>query len=299
MVAKAALPLRVLLYEGPGSRTLTSQRRFEILQALLKKGYQVTRPRARLESDGGVAPADGSDILVLAEKNGDDALPAMASGEATDGSVTVHFRDIAGVGVDDVVELVDGVQGETLSYRPGEWKPWFPVIDYQRCTNCMQCLSFCLFDVYGVDSEQNIQVKNPDKCKTNCPACSRVCPDVAILFPKYGAGPINGDEVNQEDVDREKMKVDISALLGGDIYSMLRERHADARSRFSRERDENKALKERMRCLKKLGEAMDIPPEVMTSLPSMEEIQSKAKRAQQEAKAVLGRRAERAQGGET
>lgn len=26
------------------------------------------------------------------------------------------------------------------------WKPWFPVIDYSRCTNCMQCLSFCLFD---------------------------------------------------------------------------------------------------------------------------------------------------------
>ena len=23
-------------------------------------------------------------------------------------------------------------------------KPWFPVIDYDRCTNCMQCLSFCL-----------------------------------------------------------------------------------------------------------------------------------------------------------
>src|SRR5688572_27200929 len=22
----------------------------------------------------------------------------------------------------------------------GGWKPWFPVIDYTRCTNCMQCL---------------------------------------------------------------------------------------------------------------------------------------------------------------
>src|SRR5688500_4682343 len=30
---------------------------------------------------------------------------------------------------------------------PATWKPWFPVIDYSRCTNCMQCLSFCLFDV--------------------------------------------------------------------------------------------------------------------------------------------------------
>src|SRR5688572_18365054 len=49
------------------------------------------------------------------------------------------------------------------------WKPWFPVIDYSRCTNCMQCLSFCLFDVYGVSAEQKIQVQNQSNCKTECP----------------------------------------------------------------------------------------------------------------------------------
>jgi hypothetical protein len=26
--------------------------------------------------------------------------------------------------------------------------PGFPVIDYDKCTNCMQCLSFCLFGVW-------------------------------------------------------------------------------------------------------------------------------------------------------
>ena len=67
----------------------------------------------------------------------------------------------------------------------GGWKPWFPVIDYDRCTNCMQCLSFCLFDVYGVSTDGKIQVQNQDNCKTDCPACSRVCPEVAIMFPKY------------------------------------------------------------------------------------------------------------------
>ena len=55
-------------------------------------------------------------------------------------------------------------------------------------------------------------------------ACSRVCPEVAIMFPKYKAGPINGDAVSSEDVRREAMKVDISALLGGDIYQALRAR---------------------------------------------------------------------------
>ena len=48
------------------------------------------------------------------------------------------------------------------------------------------------------------------------------------------------------------MKTDISSLLGGDIYSMLRERHKRAESRFSKERDDERALKERQRCLKKL-----------------------------------------------
>ena len=171
------------------------------------------------------------------------------------------------------------MQKDTRSYKNEGWKPWFPVIDFQRCTNCMQCLSFCLFDVYGVDQESQITVNNPDKCKTNCPACSRVCPEVAILFPKYGSGPINGDEVNQNDVEREKMKVDISALLGGDIYSLLRERHVKAASRFSKERDESKALKERMRCLKKLQEDLDIPEEVLMALPTAEQIVSKAQAA--------------------
>ena len=54
-----------------------------------------------------------------------------------------------------------------------------------------------------------------ESCKTNCPACSRVCPEAAIIFPKYASGPINGDVVSDADLKREKMKVDISALLGG------------------------------------------------------------------------------------
>lgn len=160
--------------------------------------------------------------------------------------------------------------------KPDEdWKPWFPVIDFDRCTNCMQCLSFCLFDVYGVD-EGKIKVNNPTKCKTDCPACSRVCPEAAIMFPKYKAGPINGAPVSDEDLRREKMKVDITSLLGGDIYSILKDRTAKAKSRFSKERDEERAIKERKRCLKKLQDALDIPAEVMNALPTPDAIRNKA-----------------------
>ena len=88
------------------------------------------------------------------------------------------------------------------------------------------------------------------------------------MFPKYRHGPINGDEVNADDVRREAMKVDISALLGGDIYAALRDRSAKAKSRFSKERDDERALKERQTCLVKLQQAIDIPPEVLASLPT-------------------------------
>jgi NAD-dependent dihydropyrimidine dehydrogenase PreA subunit len=151
----------------------------------------------------------------------------------------------------------------------------------------MQCLSFCLFGVYGVDEQQRIQVQNNDNCKTNCPACSRVCPEAAIMFPKYKAGPINGDVVSDADLQREKMKVDISALLGGDVYSLLRERSEKARSRFSKERDSNKALTERQKCLTKLAQSGDIPPEVLMSLPSPEEIVRRAEEAKAKAQAAL------------
>jgi hypothetical protein len=101
---------------------------------------------------------------------------------------------------------------------------------------------------------------------------------VAILFPKYKAGPINGDEVNQADVEREKLKVDISALLGGDIYAALRQRSEHARSRFGKERDDKRALDERKKCLAKLQEGLDIPAAVLAALPSADAIREKTAR---------------------
>jgi NAD-dependent dihydropyrimidine dehydrogenase PreA subunit len=185
-----------------------------------------------------------------------------------------------------------GSEGTTLaksleaSAVPGSkpWKPWFPVIDYTRCTNCMQCLSFCLFDVYGVSADKKIQVQNQTNCKTDCPACSRVCPEVAIMFPKYRHAPINGDEVAVDDVRREAMKVDISALLGGDVYSLLRDRSVKAKSRFSKERDDERALKERQTCLLALQKDLDVPMEVLAALPSAEEIRARAEAAHAKAR---------------
>jgi NAD-dependent dihydropyrimidine dehydrogenase PreA subunit len=275
MVTTSARP-RIILYEGPGSEPLDGEVRFQIIRRLLGMGYQVTRVRG----GGRVASQAGHHVVIL----GRFAELSSTLELVADTGVTV--REIDNLDADQVVELVESTIAELAAPRPA-WKPWFPVIDYDRCTNCMQCLSFCLFDVYGVSADATIEVRNQSNCKTDCPACSRVCPEVAILFPKYKAGPINGAEIDAEDLRREAMKVDISALLGGDIYSMLRDRSAKAKSRFSKERDDERALKERQRCLAKLQEQMDIPIEVLATLPTAEEIQRKAEQARARAAEAL------------
>jgi len=280
MALKDQTTLRIVLYEGHGAQPLENSDRFAALTTLLEKGFAVTR----VGGEGRVAPADHASLLVLGRFEGG---PPQA--EETNGQVNVHFQDIAGFDASRVAETVESIRAGTNAAKHGDWKPWFPVIDYDRCTNCMQCLSFCLFGVYGVDEQHRIQVQNNDNCKTNCPACSRVCPEAAIMFPKYKAGPINGDVVSNADLQREKMKIDISALLGGDVYAMLRERSEKAKSRFSKERDADKALKERQKCLVKLASAGDIPPEVLMSLPSPEEIARRAEEAKAKAQDALAR----------
>jgi Pyruvate/2-oxoacid:ferredoxin oxidoreductase delta subunit len=281
MIANAAPVLRVVIYEGEGSRPLDEGQRFDLMRSLLEKGYAVTSTRFGGQVSG--AGDRGGTMVVLGQFNQD----GFAGAEAIAGDLKLHFCDISEMDLPGIQAAVENARGETDQPKPGKWKPWFPVIDYKRCTNCMQCMSFCLFDVYGVSTQGQIKVQNQNNCKTDCPACSRVCPEVAILFPKYRFGPINGDEVNSEDLRREAMKVDISALLGGDIYAALRDRSDKAKSRFSKERDEDRALKERMRCLEKMQQGMEIPPEVFASLPSPDQIRAKAEEAKARAEAAL------------
>jgi Pyruvate/2-oxoacid:ferredoxin oxidoreductase delta subunit len=100
---------------------------------------------------------------------------------------------------------------------------WYPVIDYSRCTNCMECLDFCLFGVYGVDKFDRILVENQDNCKRGCPACSRVCPEHAIMFPDYKTPAIAGAPVGNV----SGLKIDLTRLFGGE----------DALNIAARERD--------------------------------------------------------------
>lgn len=98
---------------------------------------------------------------------------------------------------------------DELLKMPG--RRWHPVIDYSRCTNCMECIDFCLFGVYGVDAHERILVEHQDNCKKGCPACSRVCPEHAIMFPEYKTPAIAGAPIG----GIESLKIDLTKLFGG------------------------------------------------------------------------------------
>lgn len=87
---------------------------------------------------------------------------------------------------------------------------WYPVIDYSRCTNCLECIDFCLFGVYGIDRAETILVEQPDNCRKGCPACSRVCPENAIVFPQHKSPAIAGSP----DGEAGGLKIDLSKLFG-------------------------------------------------------------------------------------
>jgi len=151
----------------------------------------------------------------------------------------------------------------------GGWIPWFPVIDYDRCKNCKQCLNFCLFSVYELSQDEQVQVTNPAGCKTNCPACARLCPHKAIIFPKYSDSPINGDEVDDSQCDSGKTK--------DDIYEMLKQRSRSGK-RFEKDRADRQ--KKDLTLRDRLG----IPSEVIESLSPSEvtELQKKSEKKNRE-----------------
>lgn len=114
-----------------------------------------------------------------------------------------------------------------------QWPAWFPIIDHSRCNTCGQCADFCLFGVYEkIDGK--VVVANPKECKNNCPACARICPQTAIIFPKYEhSGAIAGADAIDEISEQQRQQLDIDAILGSNIYQALALRKAKRQSIIS------------------------------------------------------------------
>ncbi|KKK78603.1 hypothetical protein LCGC14_2841930, partial [marine sediment metagenome] len=114
---------------------------------------------------------------------------------------------------------------EAATATGADWAAWFPVIDRDRCVDCKQCMNFCLFGTYEADGPDKVVVANPRSCKTNCPACARVCPTAAIIFPKHDRlGVIAGEVPTDADMDAQKVRLDMNSLLSGDPLETLRNR---------------------------------------------------------------------------
>lgn len=114
---------------------------------------------------------------------------------------------LQGTGTPEQLERFVG-QPEKVEETAG--RRWYPVIDFSRCTNCMECIDFCLFGVYGVDEAETILVEQADNCRKGCPACSRVCPENAIIFPQHKTPAIAGAPA-----EAGGLKIDLTQLFGG------------------------------------------------------------------------------------
>ena len=60
-------------------------------------------------------------------------------------------------------------------------KTWYPVIDLEKCIQCMNCVEFCPNGVYK-EKEGSPFVTNPENCPQGCKGCSKQCPTNAIEY---------------------------------------------------------------------------------------------------------------------
>ncbi|NSW95174.1 MAG: hypothetical protein HPY62_10760 [Bacteroidales bacterium] len=159
--------------------------------------------------------------------------------------------NLIGLSVNEAIEELDkfcstshGINEYTDISEDSGWPSWYPVIDYSRCSSCGQCADFCLFGVYEKTGDR-ILVTNPRGCKNNCPACARICPSTAIIFPKYKSGGAVGgsDEIDDKEEQQRQAK-DIDNILGGDVYEALRKRK-EMRKSIIRDEAMKRAMHER------------------------------------------------------
>ncbi|MCD6470275.1 4Fe-4S binding protein [Candidatus Bathyarchaeota archaeon] len=63
--------------------------------------------------------------------------------------------------------------GSAMKYKTGDWRAFRPVIDKERCINCLLCWIYCP-DAAIIRLENGVEI-NYDYCK-GCGICANECP---------------------------------------------------------------------------------------------------------------------------
>jgi len=68
--------------------------------------------------------------------------------------------------------------GNAVRYQTGEWRSFRPVVDQEKCTNCLTCWIYCPDSSILVEDEEMVGF-DYDHCK-GCGICAANCPFDAI-----------------------------------------------------------------------------------------------------------------------
>lgn len=60
-------------------------------------------------------------------------------------------------------------------------KSWYPVINYENCIECGNCIGMCQHGVYKKDMEKPMVIY-PEGCIEGCHGCQSQCPAEAITY---------------------------------------------------------------------------------------------------------------------
>jgi len=88
------------------------------------------------------------------------------------------WRDIPIAGM--IVEA-----GNAVRYRTGEWRAFRPIVDHEKCTNCLLCWIYCPDSSILVEQEEMVGY-DYDHCK-GCGICASICPVDAIEMVQEAA----------------------------------------------------------------------------------------------------------------
>lgn len=61
-------------------------------------------------------------------------------------------------------------------------KTWYPMINYEKCTECGTCTAKCKHGVYDKEKAPRPVVVFPEGCVEGCTGCGSICPAEAIEY---------------------------------------------------------------------------------------------------------------------